>query len=624
MKTFRRALLVVSLALMAIALVGVVFSRYWVNAPQQQAAKTALNQESRLVDEQPLISAQQLETLAATPEEQQFAQEIVRVADHEVDLAFAAAFRDATLHAAPLTAEARAIQTRIKDLQSQVKAEQDDIASIKVRLPKASENEKQSLEEELQLQQALLEVAQEEMDDAKQDLIRAGGDPQSIIQRLQEQHEQWHQSQSTAAARAAADGGRNAAEATNARSVVAQFGAWRQLRAKQKELQRAREEVQTRRAALSRQHDEVEHAPQSGITEQPENNQTSAARTDNASGQSTASSGILSTLKQVAAQQKSLADLDKRVQDFAQLDNLYGNWGAFVVERQRTFAVGLVEAFLWIIAILILVIFANPLAREIFSWLNPESKRLNTLRVATRFAIQVVGVALILLVFFGPPNQLATVVALAGAGLTVALKDFIVGFFGWFVLMGPNGIRPGDWVEINGVGGEVLEVTPLHTVLLETGSWSDAGHPTGRKITFVNSFAIEGHYFNFSTSGQWLWDEIQVPIPADVDPHPILDAIQTIVASETEANTKLAEQEWQHVVHSAGKRSFSAGPAISVQPTSSGINVLVRYITRVQQWREVRSQLYREIVDLLRAKQISHGAADIDASDALRTPAITK
>ena len=326
----------------------------------------------------------------------------------------------------------------------------------------------------------------------------------------------------------------------------------------------------------------------------------------------------------MAAQQKSLADLDKRVQDFAQLDSLYGNWGAFVVERQRTFAVGLLEAFLWIIAILILVIFANPLARGIFSWLNPESKRLNTLRVATRFAIQVVGVALILLVIFGPPNQLATVVALAGAGLTVALKDFIVGFFGWFVLMGPNGIRPGDWVEINGVGGEVLEVTPLHTVLLETGSWSDAGHPTGRKITFVNSFAIEGHYFNFSTSGQWLWDEIQVPIPADVDPHPILEAIQTIVASETEANTKLAEQEWQHVVHSAGQRSFSAGPAISVQPTSSGINVLVRYITRVQQWREVRSHLYREIVDLLRAKQTSHGAADMDASDALRTPAITK
>src|SRR5205814_1267265 len=83
-----------------------------------------------------------------------------------------------------------------------------------------------------------------------------------------------------------------------------------------------------------------------------------------------------------------------------------------------------------------------------------------------------------------------------------------VGFIGWFVLMGRNGIRLGDWVEINGVTGEVIELGMFHTVLLETGNWTDSGHPTGRRVTFTNGFAIEGHYFNFSTSGQWLWDEI--------------------------------------------------------------------------------------------------------------------
>ena len=119
------------------------------------------------------------------------------------------------------------------------------------------------------------------------------------------------------------------------------------------------------------------------------------------------------------------------------------------------------------------------------------------------------------------PSNFATVLALAGAGLTVAMKDFIVGFFGWFVLMGKDGIRPGDWVEINGVGGEVLKVGLLHTVILETGNWTDAGHPTGRKVSFVNSFAIEGHYFNFSTSGQWLWDEIEVQIPESAEPYAI-------------------------------------------------------------------------------------------------------
>ena len=51
-------------------------------------------------------------------------------------------------------------------------------------------------------------------------------------------------------------------------------------------------------------------------------------------------------------------------------------------------------------------------------------------------AAQLIGVLVILLVLFGPPSQLSTVLALAAAGLTVALKDFIVAFFGWFVLMG--------------------------------------------------------------------------------------------------------------------------------------------------------------------------------------------
>ena len=127
-----------------------------------------------------------------------------------------------------------------------------------------------------------------------------------------------------------------------------------------------------------------------------------------------------------------------------------------------------------------------------------------------RASLQVMGVLLILLIVFGPPNDVGTVVGLAAAGLSVALKDFIVGFLGWFVLMGKNGIRVGDQVEINGVTGEVVEIGMFYTVLLETGAWSES-NPTGRRVTFNNSFAIEGHYFNFSTSG---------PLDVGRSPHP--------------------------------------------------------------------------------------------------------
>src|ERR1700687_5499151 len=48
-----------------------------------------------LVDERPLPTARALAALAITPEEQRLAQEAARIADHEVDLAYADALREA-------------------------------------------------------------------------------------------------------------------------------------------------------------------------------------------------------------------------------------------------------------------------------------------------------------------------------------------------------------------------------------------------------------------------------------------------------------------------------------------------------------------------------------------------
>jgi small-conductance mechanosensitive channel len=224
-------------------------------------------------------------------------------------------------------------------------------------------------------------------------------------------------------------------------------------------------------------------------------------------------------------------------------------------------------------------------------------------------------VLLILLVVLGVPGQLGTFLGLAGAGLTVALKDFIVGFLGWFVLMGKNGMRLGDWVEIKGVTGEVVEIGPFHTVLLETGNWTDSGHPTGRRVTFTNSFAIEGHYFNFSTTGQWLWDELQVVLPIGEDPYPVIDAIQKEVAEATKETAKQAEQEWQRAARTRGMSSLTTAPAISVKPVVGGIELAVRYITKANERYQLRAKLYETAVEMLGRKNVPAAPAPSRASD---------
>ncbi len=247
----------------------------------------------------------------------------------------------------------------------------------------------------------------------------------------------------------------------------------------------------------------------------------------------------------------------------------------------------------------ICMVLLNAFVRHFMADRGLDRRRSQTLRSIFQLTIQVAGVLLILLVIFGTPRETPTILGLATAALTIALQDFIIAFLGWFVLIGKNGIHVGDFVEINGVGGEVTEVRLFSTTLLETGSLADKGLPTGRRITFMNGFAIRGQYFNFSTSGQWMWDEITVSLPTNGDIHRIVDSIHTAVLHETEQNVRVAEQEWKRGSGAAGLSRFSAAPVEILRPSGSGIDLQVRYVTRASERFDLRNRLYQKIVGLL-------------------------
>jgi len=154
----------------------------------------------------------------------------------------------------------------------------------------------------------------------------------------------------------------------------------------------------------------------------------------------------------------------------------------------------------------------------------------------------------------------------------------------------------------------------MRTLLLETGNWTDAGHPTGRKVAFMNGYAIEGHFFNFSTSGQWLWDEIELMIPSSEDPYPIIEAIQVLVNKETEANSKTAEQEWGRATSHYRVEPVSLTPAINLRPTGAGVELHIRYITRAHERFATRTKLYTQLVELLRKKQLPEAVQSLKSN----------
>ena len=546
-----------------------------------------------LVNEQPVQTARRMGALASTREEQRFAQQALRLADHAVDLAFAQTMREATLQQAAATPEAKGLFARVSRAEAQVKSDQELIDTIKKEATSAGQGSSQEIQKQLDLVQAQLELDKDDLEDAKLALLRSGADPLSRVQRQFTRYQAAQQQ--TDAARP--QGSLQEAEANSSPShLIAQFSVWRTQRSKAIQLQQARDESLQEREKLQQKRDSLEQGTpaQAGTSQSAEPAPPAGQSQDDV---------VIATLRRLADRHKNVADLNRRIQDHQDLADVYGNWLGLVQAQQRASVHGIILAGLLILLIVLGVYLADLAIDRFFTGLIPDRRRMRTLQVIARFVAQAVGVLLILLVLVGIPNQMPTILGLAGAGLTVALKDFIVAFFGWFALMGRNGIRVGDWVEIQGVVGEVAEISLLRTVLLETGNWNDAGHPTGRKVAFINSYAIEGHFFNFSTSGQWLWDELQILVPSTQNPYPILDSIQQLVASVTQQNVHMAEEEWRRATHRERIGSVSASPAINLRPTTSGVEIHVRYITRAQERYTTRTKLYQEIVALLHQRQ---------------------
>ena len=616
MKNYEKLIWQSLLALLGILLCAAIFTRDWANYGDRLRTLRAKSQHAQLVDTRPLDTAQQLGALAVMRTEHDYAQDAERLADRSVDLAFAIAIHDAGQNPAPLTPQTRELTERIKAAETAVTGDQSRVTQFTQLLAKTSdENAKADLQGLLVTAQAQLALDQDNLDAAKQDLVLAGGDKQAAVQQLLDQHKaQDAQSAATAAAAdaAAAASGVATIERTQSKNIVAQFRAWNSLRAKETLLIQAQKEAQTLAAQLLASRDDR----QKDLDQEKSKKKTAHASGAASSSVNGQDSSPVSLLRELTEDQKNLADLGRRIDTEQQLAASYGDWITFVIVREKSFLHGMFVSLFFAVLIAVCVLLANYGVQRFFAEVTAERRQLRTAQTLVLFLVQGVGILLILLVIFGVPSNLATVLALAGAGVTVAMKDFIVGFFGWFVLMGKNGIRAGDWVEITGVGGEVLTVGLLHTVILETGNWTDAGHPTGRKVSFVNSFAIEGHYFNFSTAGQWLWDEIEVQIPQDAEPYATAEAIQKIAADETAANAQVAETEWRRVAQT--NRAFSATPSMSIRPTGGGVNVVLRYITRANERSEVRARIYRALVDLLHKKRIPEVNSSVLASPPTR------
>ena len=200
-------------------------------------------------------------------------------------------------------------------------------------------------------------------------------------------------------------------------------------------------------------------------------------------------------------------------------------------------------------------------------------------------------------------GQLGLLLGLVAAGLVVALQDVVVSLAGWINILSGGIFRVGDRVQFGGVNGDVIDVSPLRTKLMEIGSsigdesWVRGRQYTGRIVAIANRATFELPVYNYSTSFEFLWEEVTIPIAYRDDWHAaeriMEEEILRISASE-EAEAAIAG-----MVHQYPVARTEVEPRVFVQATDNYLELAARFVVAVRGARAAKDEYTRRVLDRL-------------------------
>src|SRR5438045_605062 len=141
------------------------------------------------IDQGSLDNARRLAQMPTGADEFPMAQEALRLGDREMDLAFAAGVLEVKEHPPVLSGDAKQSEARLQKAEKSLEADNARVEQLTSALSKATGVKANRLSDQLEEAKVQVELDQDEVDNAKQELIIAGGNTQGRIEQLMNEHD---------------------------------------------------------------------------------------------------------------------------------------------------------------------------------------------------------------------------------------------------------------------------------------------------------------------------------------------------------------------------------------------------------------------------------------------------
>lgn len=202
------------------------------------------------------------------------------------------------------------------------------------------------------------------------------------------------------------------------------------------------------------------------------------------------------------------------------------------------------------------------------------------------------------------PSALASL-AIVGAGIAVALQDVVKDIMGWILILQRRIFMLGNRVSIGQFTGDVIDIGPLRTTMLEVSSNGafNAHERTGKTLYVPNSMVLKESVLNYNTTSDFMGVEMQVTITYSSDWRKAEAILTDTLKAETMEYTEQARAQQRRRTALFYTMWEVGEPEVHVDLESSGVLFTLKFTVPIGMRRTVVTKLTRSILQKFDAER---------------------
>jgi small-conductance mechanosensitive channel len=294
-------------------------------------------------------------------------------------------------------------------------------------------------------------------------------------------------------------------------------------------------------------------------------------------------------------------------QEIAVLDQASNNlveWRTSILRESKYAARALfVRVGMILLALGIVLALSEVWRRLTYKYIH-DARRRRQFLLLRRFVMGFLIGGVLILGFVSEFSSLATFAGFVTAGIAVGLQTVLLSVAAYFFVVGRYGIHVGDRVSVSGVTGDVIDISLVRLYLMELAGTGIDLFPTGRVVVFSNAvlFQATTPLFKQIPGTAYAWHEVVFNLVPGGNHKLAQDKLFQAVNSVHDQYREGFERQRGLVERRIEVQLKTPSPETRLQFGDSGLELLVRYPVEIRNESVTDEQVTRKVLEVIQSE----------------------